>query len=82
MTTGGYIRSDNTKLLSLSRKFGRLCLLYYHETQNIEYQNSRKIAKGLIQNIILQSKNFQTNTEEIKKRNKLKSEKTLFTKIT
>ena len=37
-TTEGYICFDNKrKLLPLSRKFGRLCLLNYHETQNIEY---------------------------------------------
>ena len=42
----------------------------------IEYQNSRERTKNFTENIILRNKNFQTNTEEIKKsKNKLKSEK-------
>ena len=44
------------------------------ETQNFEYQNSREVTKDLTENIILQNKNFQINTEEIKSKNKLKSD--------
>ena len=34
-------------------KFGRLGLLGYYETQNIEYRNSQEVATDLTENIIL-----------------------------
>ena len=62
------------KLFALTIKLGGLGLLDNCETQNFGYQNSREVKKDLTENIILQNKNFQINTEEIKSKNKLKSD--------
>ena len=64
--------SDNErKLIALQIIFGGLDLLDYCETQNIEYQNSSEVTKDLTENINLQNKSIQINTENIK----LKSDK-------
>ena len=70
-----YSSDYEKKVFALSIKFNRLGPLDYCETQNIEYRNLREVTKDLTENIILQNKNFQINTEEIKKsNNKLKSD--------
>ena len=62
-----YSSNYEKKVFALSNKFDRLGLLDCCEKQNIDYQNSREATKDLTKNIILQNKNFQINTEEIKK---------------
>ena len=51
----------------VTKNIRELGLLDYCETQNFEYQNSKELAKDVTKTIILRNKNFQTNTEEIKK---------------
>ena len=64
--TGGQICSDNERiLLSLPTRFGGLNIPLFHELSKIEYENSRKITKGLTTLITKQDVNYTVSSTEL-----------------